>query len=50
LIQFTLERVSINSLFVLMHPCLLTVQLFYDDLAVQHLHVCPAERGQVFEG
>jgi len=37
-------------LFVLMRPCLLTVQLVYDDLAVQHLQVCPPERGQVVEG
>lgn len=42
LIQFCLERVSINSLFVLRRPCLLTVQLICGDLAVRH-QVCPAE-------
>jgi hypothetical protein len=36
LIQFSLERVSINSLFVLMCRCLLIVQLIYNDLAVRH--------------
>jgi hypothetical protein len=36
LIQFSLERVSINSLFVLMCRCLLIAQLIYNDLAVRH--------------
>lgn len=42
LIQFSLEKVSANSLFVLMRPCLLTVQLFFYDLAVWH-QLCPTK-------
>lgn len=33
LIQFSLEKVSINSLFVSICPCLLTIHV---DLAVRH--------------
>lgn len=33
---FSLPCVSINSLFVLICPCLLTVQVFFDDLTVRH--------------
>ena len=42
LIQFSLEKVSIDSFFFSMRPCLWRVQLIYDDLAVWH-QVCPAE-------